>query len=78
MCRYGTADKGHIDRLPGRVLTCRGRRRTIVVQALSDAAELVRKAIQKLDDAGAPADIAAHLDLALSRIADELAGSRNS
>jgi hypothetical protein len=36
------------------------------------AAELVRKAMQLLDAAGAPGDIAAHLDLAATRI-DELA-----
>jgi hypothetical protein len=32
------------------------------------AAELVRRAIQILDGAGAPSDIAAHLDLALVRL----------
>jgi hypothetical protein len=37
------------------------------------AAERVRQAIELLDSAGAPSDIAAHLDLALSRI-ENLAG----
>ena len=35
---------------------------------VAQAAELVRRAIQILDDAGAPSDIAAHLDLALVRL----------
>jgi hypothetical protein len=35
---------------------------------VAQAAELVRRAIQILDDAGAPSHIAAHLDLALARL----------
>ena len=35
---------------------------------VAQAAELVRRAIQILDGAGAPSDIAAHLDLALVRL----------
>jgi hypothetical protein len=41
---------------------------------VTQAAELIRQAIQLLDAAGAPGDIAAHLDLAATRI-DELAGA---
>lgn len=40
------------------------------------AAELIRKAIELLDEADAPSDIAAHLDLAATRI-DKLADSRS-
>ncbi|HEX8937801.1 MAG TPA: hypothetical protein VF776_05990 [Sphingomicrobium sp.] len=39
------------------------------------AAELIREAMQLLDEADAPSDIAAHLDLAVTRI-DELAVTR--
>ena len=39
------------------------------------AAELIRRAMQLLDAADAPGDIAAHLDLAATRI-DELNGPR--
>jgi hypothetical protein len=35
---------------------------------ITRAATLVREAIQLLDQAGAPSDIAAHLDLALARL----------
>ena len=35
---------------------------------VAHAAELVRRAIHILDSAGAPSDIAAHLDLALVRL----------
>lgn len=35
---------------------------------IARAAKLVREAIELLDRAGAPSDIAAHLDLAIARI----------
>ena len=44
-----------------------------MAEALQNAGELVRRAIELLDDASAPADIGAHLDMALSRMA-EVAG----
>jgi hypothetical protein len=37
---------------------------------IARAAKLVREAIQLLDVAGAPSDIAAHLDLAVARLDD--------
>lgn len=37
--------------------------------ALAEARELVVRAVAILDEAGAPSDIAAHLDLALHRMA---------
>jgi hypothetical protein len=37
---------------------------------IARAARLVREAIQLLDAAGAPSDIAAHLDLAVARLDD--------
>lgn len=40
---------------------------------LNRAAALIREALDILDDGGAPADIGAHLDLALSRIEERLA-----
>jgi len=36
--------------------------------ALAEALELVTAALARLDEAGAPADIGAHLDLALHRM----------
>jgi hypothetical protein len=42
---------------------------------IARAAKLVREAIRLLDAAGAPSDIAAHLDLAVARL-DTLADAR--
>jgi hypothetical protein len=39
---------------------------------LENARDLVQQAISLLDAAGAPADIAAHLDLAAQRLATEI------
>lgn len=41
-------------------------------QMLIDAARYLQAAIEKLDDAGAPGQIAAHLDLALHQLTDVL------
>lgn len=48
-----------------------------MTEALLSAASLIREAIQLLDGCDAPADIAAHLDLALARI-DTLVGQEPS
>lgn len=40
--------------------------------AIDRARELVQEAIGLLDEAGAPADIAAHLELALHRMTSEI------
>lgn len=44
-----------------------------MIEELNSVSTLIQEALGLLDDAGAPADIGAHLDLALSRI-DELLG----
>ena len=40
---------------------------------MADAMALMQQALRLLDDAGAPADIGAHLDLAIVRLGDAIA-----
>ena len=40
----------------------------VLSQAIAEAFDLVSKALARLDEADAPADIGAHLDLALHRM----------
>ena len=46
-----------------------------MVEALQQAGELVHRAVELLDSANAPADIGAHLDMALTRIQEETGAS---
>lgn len=43
-----------------------------MIHTLQKVSALIQEALNLLDDAGAPADIGAHLDLGLSRIEDLL------
>jgi hypothetical protein len=43
------------------------------VEKREDALELMRTALRLIDDAGGPADVGAHIDLAISRLEAALA-----